>query len=212
MQTFLGRVRDFCLEKKRLPQLILLVAVVALLAAIPGIYKIIPGTIFRVFIILFILSGAVASGVFLLVKFIKLNKNGEHFYFVRLVISLSILCIFIFILSYINGEQSMQATMADAKVYPVKATGWFDYANIINAIAFSVSSQILLCAFRNVYSKNKSYLEKMIKSIMFAGVPLLILALIIIPISGFGVIFSVFLTIFLWVVAFVLNEIVNDGD
>ncbi len=107
MQRLVRSIRDFCLKKERLPQLIMLVAVVALVAAIPGIYKIIPGAIFRVFIILIILFGAVATGIFLLIKFIKLNRSGEHFYFMRLVITLGILSVFVTILSYINGLQHL---------------------------------------------------------------------------------------------------------
>lgn len=201
---FIKLLKKLYLKKELLPDMLIMAMVIMLLSLFPKMYEKISGNRSLYGIAVIILT--VVAVVILCKRLAKRNKSGDRFNVVRFILTILSVIFVCILLSSVTSMFSIVDLHTESDIYSIKQKSSSFGGAFINGVAFVFISQVFFSSIRNAYDNTKMYIEKMIKSLLFAGSPLLVLTFFILFISRLHLVVGIFCTFFIWTTAYVFND------
>ncbi len=206
-------IKRFFAEQGRvyLPDLLCISFVVLCTTLIPRIYNQIPIVGFRLMITCLAMIGIIIGISMIIYRFRKRNYREGTFHWIRSIAVIFITLIITAFLARIEADAGLRGMAGSNTIYPVANRP--DYVvTLIQSIVFAFASQAILATLGGGYEDNHRFITKLWKSLLYVGLPLVIVTFVVTRYLSFHLILQVCVTILLWIVALVGSEQVDGSD
>lgn len=196
-----------------------MLGIVIMITGIPFIYQQITSTLSRIIMILILLIGLVAMGIFIILRLIRRNKETpltkiDYIHFVLRGL-LVFVCIWIF-----AGIMARIIHPTLSGIYAIEMTRKEEIGVMLsNSLFFALYSQAILTIFTETGETYSVFLKRLGKTWLLSILPMFFMSLLFTFITQclseinivVSYILSVLLTTFLWVTSIALNEKIKRG-